>query len=131
MFTSTWITVSHHTDLKLYSILAVQTLKHRLSNFNDIFLKEILKRIPSIIRDNMGLLNHLPKHATKDVINVYTKILQQHRPEAIKFWPEKYPNDVPERIKIEFIIEGLKVILPSNFLSSNNNTCRIRVCDGY
>ncbi|XP_014771811.1 uncharacterized protein LOC106870299 [Octopus bimaculoides] len=129
---STCITVPRPTDLKMRPIVAGPNCEtHRLSNFIDILLKPILKCIPSIVRDDLDLLNHLPKHTNKDifivsfdVINLYTTIPHQYGLETIKFWLEKYSNEVPERIRNEFMIEGLKFILQNNFLNFNNNTYR-------
>ena len=77
------------------------------------------------------MLNYLPKTTTKDtiivsfdVINLYTSIPHEYGLEAIKFWIEKFPNDLPERIDRRFIIEGIKFILQNNYFNFNCDTYR-------
>lgn len=127
--TSSCINLHHPSDLKLRPIVAGPNCEtHRLSNFIDILLKPLLQHIPSYIRDDLDLLNHLPQHvncdtiiASFDVVNLYTTIPHQYGLEAMGYWLEKYPNDIPERIDKSFITEGLKFILQNNYFEFNRH----------
>ena len=122
---SSYIHICSPNDLKLRPIIAGPSCEtHRLSNFLDILLKPFLKHIPSFVRDDIDMLNHLPHHIDKDtilvsfdVVNLYTTIPHNYGLEAISFWLEKYPFELPDRIQKIFIIEGIKFILENNFFS--------------
>lgn len=89
---STCITAPHPTDLKLKLIVAGPNSETRKwSNFVDL----LLKLFQTIVRDDMELLNPLPKHTNKgiciiyfDVIKLYTAIQHQYGLEVIKLWLE-------------------------------------------
>lgn len=50
-----------HRPIPFRAIVARPTCPiYRLSNFTDIILKLLCKRVPSYIRDNLELLNHIP-----------------------------------------------------------------------
>ncbi|XP_014781979.1 uncharacterized protein LOC106877555 [Octopus bimaculoides] len=110
-------------DLTLRPIIAGPACEtHRLSNFLDIILKPYLKYVKSFIRDDLDILEHLPKTTDEeallvsfDVINLYTYIPHDYGIEAIKFWLEKHPEALPDRINQTFIIESLKFIPQNNY----------------
>ncbi|XP_029636544.1 uncharacterized protein LOC115211902 [Octopus sinensis] len=49
-----------------------------------------------------------------DVINLYTSIPFNYGLEAVQFWLDQYPEEIPERISKEFIIESVEFILRNN-----------------
>ncbi|XP_036356694.1 uncharacterized protein LOC118762276 [Octopus sinensis] len=130
--TSTVINIPHLRDLKMRPIVASLSCEtHRLCNFIDILFKPILQHILSFIQDDLDFLNHLPNKTSKDnllvsfdVINLYTSIPHEYGIIAIQYWLEKFPNDIPDRIRKEFIIEGIRFILQNNFFNFNENTYR-------
>ncbi|CAC5412478.1 unnamed protein product [Mytilus coruscus] len=130
--TSVCVNIPHTNDLKLRPIVAGPSCEtHRLSNFLDILLKPILKHVPSFVRDDLDLLNHLPRTVSKDsimvsfdVVNLYTTIPHKYGLKAIEFWLEKFPSEVPDRIEKKFIIEGIKFILQNNYYNFNGESYR-------
>ncbi|XP_029648356.1 uncharacterized protein LOC115222314 [Octopus sinensis] len=121
--TGKYINIQTPEDLTLRSIVAGPACEtHRLSNSLDILLKPLLKYIKSFIRDDLDMLEHIPKTINKeavlvtlDIINLYTNIPHDYGMKAIKFWLEKYPEVLPERINQTFMIESLKCILQNNY----------------
>lgn len=57
------IEVPAPNNLKLKLTASCKT--HCLSNFLDILLKPFLKHVKCYIRDNLGMLNHLPETIKK------------------------------------------------------------------
>ena len=109
-------------DLKLRPIVAGPACEtHRLSYFMDLLLKPLLKHIKSYVRDDLDMLNHLPKKVKEDttmvsfdVINLYTSIPHSYGLEAIRFWLHRHPEEIPGRISKEFITESIEFILHNN-----------------
>ena len=52
-----------------------------------------------------------------DVENLYSNIPHELGLEAIAFWLNKYPTELPSRISNDFVLDGMKLIL------ENNNFC--------
>ena len=57
---------------------------------------------------------------TFDVESLYTNIPHTLGLDAIKYWLEKHPEDIPSRINKNFILEGIKLILENNYFCFNN-----------
>ncbi|XP_014774976.1 uncharacterized protein LOC106872478 [Octopus bimaculoides] len=116
-------------DLKLRLIIAGPACEtHRLNNFLDALLKPFLKNVKSYIRDDLDMLNHLPETINKstllvsvDVLNLYSNIPHNLGIEVIQFWLENYANELPHRIKKEFVIEGLKFSPENNYFVFKDN----------
>lgn len=97
---STCVSIDSPPDLKFRPIVAGPTCEtHRLSNFLDILLKPLLIHIQSFVRDDLDMLNHLPKFVSEetilvsfDVINLYTNIPHDFGIEAISYWLETFPE---------------------------------------
>eukprot|EP00106_Octopus_bimaculoides_P001170 XP_014768612.1 PREDICTED: uncharacterized protein LOC106868030 [Octopus bimaculoides] len=119
-------------DLKLRPIIAGPVCEtHHLSNFLDTLLKPFLKHITSYIRDDIDMLNHLPKTVNEkillvsfNVVNLYSNIPHTLRIEAITFWLNNYSFELPTRLNKELVIEGLRFILQNNYFIFNNNYYR-------
>eukprot|EP00106_Octopus_bimaculoides_P006452 XP_014773894.1 PREDICTED: uncharacterized protein LOC106871769 [Octopus bimaculoides] len=119
-------------DLKLRPIIAGPACEtHRLSSFLDTLLKPFLKHIKSFIRDDLDMLNHLPKTVNEktllvsfDVVNLSSNIPHTLGIEAITFWLDNYTYELSSRIKKELIIEGLRFILKNNYFIFNNEYFR-------
>ena len=84
---------------------------HRLSNLSDILLQPYTKYVKkSYIKDTKDYLQELPNEIDKnsilvvfDVENLYSNIPHDLGLEAIIFWINKYPNELPSRISKEFV----------------------------
>ena len=73
----------------------------------------------------------LPKEVTTttilasfDVVNLYSNIPHSYGIEAIQYWLEKYPQELPEQTHKNFIIKGIKFILENNYFVFNNEIYR-------
>ena len=100
---------------------------HRLSNFINILLQPFSKRVKSYIKDTTDFLTKLPESTdpnatlvTFDVESLYTNIPHTLGLDAIKYWLEKHPEDIPSRINKNLILEGIKLILENNYFCFNN-----------
>ncbi|XP_036362142.1 uncharacterized protein LOC118765009 [Octopus sinensis] len=128
------IKIPSPNDLKLRPIIAGPACEtHCLSNFLDTLLKPFLKHIKNYVRDDIDMLNHLPKTVNEktllvsfDVINLYSNIPHTLGIEAITFWLNNYSFELPTRIKKELIIEGLRFIFENNYFIFDNNFYRQR-----
>ena len=49
------------------------------------------------------------------MINLYSNIPHSYGIEAIRFWLDEHPEEIPERVNIEFIVESIKLILHNNY----------------
>ena len=81
----------------------------------------------SYIKDTTDFLSKLPQSSDSnailvsfDVENLYTNIPHKLGIEAIQFWLEKYPEELPSRIDKNFILEGIKFILENNYFCFND-----------
>ena len=55
-----------------------------------------------------------------DVVNLYTNIHRDLGIEAIEYWLRKFPQELPARISVEFLLEGIKFILENNYFCFND-----------
>lgn len=100
---------------------------HRLSNFLDILLQPYAKHVKSFIKDTKDFLQKLPENidvesilVSFDVENLYSNIPHELGIEAITFWLKKYPQELPNRISKEFVLDGIKFILENNSFTFND-----------
>ena len=100
---------------------------HRLSDLLDILLQPYTKYVKVYIKDTKDFLKKLPENidensilVTFDVENLYSNIPHDLGLEAIDFWINKYPNELPNRISKEFIINSIKLILENNSCCFND-----------
>ena len=102
---SSYIEISEVNDLKLRPIVAGPSCQtHRLSDIIDILLKPYTKHVNSYLRDTVHFLNALPEQveeetllASFDVKSLYSNIPHELGIEAIKYWLEKHPQEIPNR----------------------------------
>ena len=85
----------------------------------------------SYVKDDIDILQYLPKEVTTttilasfDVVNLYSNIPHSYGIEAIQYWLEKYPQELPERTHKNFIIKGIKFILENIYFVFNNEIYR-------
>ena len=104
---------------------------HRLSDFLDIILKPLLKYVKSYIRDDIDILQYIPDEvaqdtilASFDVMNLYSNIPHDFGLEAIKYWLDSYPEEIPERVSKDFIMDSLQFILENNYFLFNGQAFR-------
>ena len=100
---------------------------HRLSNLVDILLLTYTKDIKSYIKDTKDFLQKIPENiednsilVTFDVENLYSSIPHDLDLEAIDFWLSKYPDELPNRISKECILDSIKLILENNSFCFND-----------
>ena len=100
---------------------------HRLRNLIDILLQPYTKHIKSYIKDTTDFLSKFPTSTNPDtllvsfdVVNRYTNIAHDLGIEAIKYWLRKFPQELPARKSVEFLLEGIKFILENNYFCFNN-----------
>lgn len=117
-------------NLKLRPIVAGPANEtHRLSSFLDLLLKPFLKHIPSYIRDDIDFLQHLPQSVeedtvlvTLDVVGLYSNIPHDFGIKALEYWIDKHPEELPDRVSKEFILESMTFILNNNYFLFNNKS---------
>ena len=104
---------------------------HRLSNLTDILLQPYTKHIKSYIKDTTDFHSKLPTSTNPgtllvsfDVVNLYTNIPHDLGIEAIEYWLIKFPQELPARISVEYLLEGIKFILENNYFCFNDTSCR-------
>ena len=127
-----YIHMKHPKNLKLRPIIAGPSCEtHRLSNYLDILLNPFLKYVKSYVKDDIDILQYLPKEVTTttilasfDAVNLYSNIPHSYGIEAIQYWLEKYPQELPEQTHKNFIIKGIKFILENNYFVFNNEIYR-------
>ena len=105
----------------------------KLSELIDMLLKPFLVTIPSYIRDTTDFLNKICKLKTNykngrlitaDIKSMYPSINRDLGYKAVRYFLAKYPDLLPKRFDVEFIIEALQIILEnSNFQFNGNYFC--------
>ncbi|XP_061187186.1 uncharacterized protein LOC133195360 [Saccostrea echinata] len=132
---STYIKLPRPNDLKLRPIIAGPTSStQRLSNLLDIILKPLCTKVTSYVRDDMDFLNYIPQTVPRDtllvsfdVTSLYTNITHDLGIEAIKYWLDKYPEEIDDRFPANVILEGLRIVLENNnFLFDDENYLQIK-----
>ena len=109
----------------------------KLSEFLDILLKPYLEFIPSYIRDTPDFLNKLPHLSeeeiedteiiTCDVKNMYQNIKQDVGLNAVRSTINDFPHLLHSRFNVDFVIEGLKIVLENSHFVFNNQ-CYNMIC---
>jgi hypothetical protein len=108
----------------------------KLSELLDILLKPYLTLTPSYIRDSVDFLNKLPDvppeevedtyMVTCDVINMYPNISLPLGLAAIKYWIEKHPDLLHKRFTLDFVVEGLSLVLKNSCFQFNDKYYRLK-----
>ena len=87
------------------------------------FIKHILKDYFDFIDriDTQGTVNTIL--STCDIKSLYTNINHDVFYKVIEYWIDKFHDDIPllSRFTKEFILEGLNIILKSNYFYINRN----------
>lgn len=115
-------------DLKSRPIVnSINVPTSRLSHFFDTFLKPIVSLNTGYIKDSFDFLNKLPKIVSDnsvfisiDVVSLYTIIPNDFGLEAIHYFYNKYKH-VLRDIPIQFVLEGISLVLQNNTFSYGNN----------
>lgn len=126
--TSNYVELEAPKNLTFRPIVAGPSCEtHRLSNLLDILLQPYAKHIKSYIKDTKDFLQKLPTEIPEnsilvsfDVVNLYSNIPHELGLEAIKFWLNKFPEELPNRISKEFILKGIQFILENNSFCFND-----------
>ena len=120
--TPSYVKIKPPDNLTFRPIVAGPTCEtHRLINLLDILLQPYTKYVKSYIKDTQDFLQRLPEQVVEesilvlfDVVNLYSNIPHDLGIEAISFWLNKYPKELPNRISKEFVLDGIKLILENN-----------------
>ena len=93
------------------------------SLLNEI-LNPFVSKVYSVVRDTTDFLNRMPVFEAHDLAfiemwsvdikDMYPSIKNELGLEALRFWLEKFPNLLPSRFSIEFILESMLFILNNN-----------------
>ena len=126
--TSNYVELKPPENLTFRPIVAGPVCEtHRLSNLLDILLQPYTKYVKSYMKDTKDFLKKLPENidensilVTFDVENLYSNIPHDLGLEAIDFWINKYPDELPNSISKEFIINSIKLILENNSFCFND-----------
>ena len=93
----------------------------------DIILRPYTKHIKSNLRDTTDFLNNLPDKvpsstllASFDIEGLYSNIPHELGLKAVKYWLEKYPEEMKNRFSKNFILEAIQLILENNTFSFND-----------
>lgn len=117
-----YVKLSPPSDLKMRPIVAgPSSPTHRLSNFLDLILKPLCKKVPSFIRDDMDFLNHIPNEISEntllvsfDVVSLYTSIPHDLGLEAIGYWLDNYSTSLTRPFSKEFLLKAISIVLQQN-----------------
>ena len=102
----------------------------KLSELLDNLLKPYLTKIPSYIKDSNDFLNKLPTFseneindivfATCDIVDMYSNIELDIVIKSVQYWVSKFPTLLHPRFDLEFIEEGLGIVLNNAFFQFND-----------
>jgi hypothetical protein len=102
----------------------------KLSELLMILLKPFTTKIKSNVKDTTDFLNKLNRFSredlpnmclvTVDVVNMYPSIKKTLGFKAIRYFCDTYPELLHERFTIDFIIEGMSIILDDNLVHFND-----------
>lgn len=91
-------------------------------------LQPYTKYVKSYIKDTQDFLQIIPEQVVEenilvsfDVVNLYSNIPHDLGIEAISFWLNKYPKELPNRISKEFVLDGIRLILENNSFCFNDS----------
>ena len=103
---------------------------NKLSELLDSLLKQYLQKIPSYIKDYNDFLTKLPDFekneisdilfATCDIVDMYSNIEVDLVIKSVTYWVSKFPTLLHSRFNLDFIIEGLEIVLKNATFQFNN-----------
>ena len=89
-----------------------------------LILQTYLKHVNRYIKDTADFLVKSSTTASPETIiatfeveNLYTNIPYDLVLEAMKYWLENYPKELPTKISKNFILKGIKFILENNYFN--------------
>ena len=119
------VTIPSPSDLKIRPIIGgpVSPTSH-LSKFIDTLLKPYMLKLPSYVRDSIDLLNQANTWENNDneeyillamdIEAMYMNISESLGMKAISHFLNKYPDLLPGRIPVEFVLEATQLVLQNN-----------------
>ena len=95
-----------------------------LASLVNEILNPFVTQVKSVVKDSVDFINRMPVFAEKDlpyiqmwsvdIKDMYPSINHSLGLEALKFWLEKFPNLLPSRFSVQFILEAMFFILENN-----------------
>ena len=95
-----------------------------LASLVNEILNLFVTQVKSVVKDSVDFINRMPVFAEKDlpyiqmwsvdIKDMYPSINHSLGLEALKFWLEKFPNLLPSRFSVQFILEAMFFILENN-----------------
>ena len=92
-----------------------------LSELLERLLSPFVSRLKTYVKDDRDFLSRLPRFIdydcellSCDIISLYTNIQHDLGIDALRYWLSKYPELIPRRFTIEFILEAAAFVLKNN-----------------
>ena len=95
-----------------------------LASLVNEILNPFVTQVKSVVKDSVDFINRMPVFAEKDlpyiqmwsvdIKDMYPSINHSLGMEALQFWLEKFPNLLPSRFSVQFILEAMFFILENN-----------------
>lgn len=127
---SSYIRIVAPSDLTFRPIVAgPQCPTSRLSSLLDEILKPLVPNVKSYIKDTRNFIVYLDTISnieeddtllTFDVKSLYTNISHNQGRNAVAFWVEKHRDQIAQRFSLNFILEGLNIVLQNNTFHFND-----------
>ena len=122
----------HPDDLTFRPIVACQNCPTRsLSDLLDKLLRPFVNKVKYRLKDTWHFLRNLPKTAlpdeitiTADIASLYTNISTERGEAAIRYYCNLYPDLLPARFTIEFLIEIYKFCQSNLYFRYDGKTYR-------
>lgn len=84
-------------------------------------LSPFVPRLKTFVKDDRDFLSRVPRFidydcdlVSCDIVSLYTNIPHDLGLEALRYWLTKYPELLPQRFSVEFVLEASKLILENN-----------------
>ena len=119
---SEYIHMEVPTDLKGRPITAGPIAPTRgLSELLEKILSPFVPRLRTYVKDDRDFLSRIPRNidydcelVSCDIVSLYTNIPHELGIEALRYWLTRYPDLLPQRFTVDFVLEAAEFILKNN-----------------
>jgi hypothetical protein len=132
----------HKTKTSMHPVVScVNSVPEIFSKHADYWLKKLVSDIlPTYIRDSAHLISELTstfrhglspgaKLFSVDAVGMYANIDTAHGIDVLTTWLRDYPDDLPEGVPVEFIIDSLSEVMRNSIFQFGDTTWRqLRGC---